>query len=130
MSSQQHPEPDVVDQDFFRRLRRDVERQIADYVYEVPAGAVGTPLAAEEIRTYLETMRLCLVEPRWEEVNICEEARTGAGVRRICVTMAEDEGYVLVFDPAENEYHLAWRSDRGLGTWGIRGDAVDCFIAR
>lgn len=132
MSSQQHPEPDAVDRDFFQRLRRDVERQIAEYVYEVPAGAVGTPLAAEEIRADLETMRLCLVEPRWEEVNICnpEEARIGVGSRRMCVTMAEDEGYVLVFDPAENEYHLAWRSDHGLGTWGVRGDAVGCFIAR
>lgn len=128
-----NPEPDAVDKDFFQRLRREIERQISGYVYEVPAGAIGTPLSADEIRADLHTMRLCLVEPRWEEVHICntpEEIRTGVGARRKCVTMAEDEGYVLAFDPVDEEYHLAWRSERGLGTWGIRGDALGCFIAR
>jgi len=48
----------------------------------------------------------------------------------MCVTMAEDEGYVLVFDPVDEQYHLAWRSENGLGTWGICGDGVGCFIAR
>jgi hypothetical protein len=78
-------------------------------------------------------MRLCLTEPRWEEVYICntaEEIRTGEGVSRMCGTMAEDEGYVLVFDPVEEAYHLAWRSEHGVGTWGVRGDAVGCFLAR
>jgi hypothetical protein len=128
-----HPEPDAPDKDFFERLRHEVERQIADYVYVVPEGAVGTPLSPQYIRAHLELMRLCLVEPRWEEVVVCnttEEARTGVGDKRMCVTMAEDGGYVLVFDPLEHEYHLAWRSEHGLGTWGVRGDAVGCFIAR
>jgi hypothetical protein len=128
-----NPEPDAVDKDFFQRLRREVERQILEYVYEVPAGAVGTPLPADEIRALLDAMRLHLVEPRWEEVHICntaEEIRTGVGVRRMCVTIAEDNGYVLVFDPVDEEYHLAWRSEHGLGTWGVRGDAVGCFLAR
>jgi hypothetical protein len=44
--------------------------------------------------------------------------------------MAEDEGYVLVFDAVDEEFHLAWRGEHGLGTWGIRGDAVESFIAR
>lgn len=128
-----NPEPDAVDKDFFQRLRREIERQISAYVYEVPAGAIGTPLPAEEIRSHLDAMRLCLVEPRWEEVHIRnkpEEIKTGVGIRRMCVTMAEDEGYVLVFDPVDEEHHLAWRSEQGLGTWGVRGDAVGCFIAR
>ena len=78
-------------------------------------------------------MRLCLVEPHWEEANICNtpvESLTGVGTKRMCVTMAEEVGYVLVFDPVDEEYHLAWRSEHGLGTWGIRGDGVGCFIAR
>jgi hypothetical protein len=128
-----HPEPDAADVDFFRQLRREVERQISEYVYQVPRGAIGTPLPADEIRADLKLMRLCLVEPRWEEVDICntpQEAKTGMGNRRKCVTMAEDKGYVLVFDQVGNEYYLAWRGERGLGTWGIRGDAVGCFIAR
>ena len=45
-------EPDAVDKDFFQRLRRELERQISGYVYEVPAGAVGTPLPADEIDSH------------------------------------------------------------------------------
>jgi hypothetical protein len=128
-----NPEPDAADKDFFQRLRRELDQQISGYVYEAPAGAIGSPLPADEIRAYLNSMRLCLVEPRWEEVKVCntrEESWTGVGVARTCVTMAEDEGYVLVFDPVDEQYHLAWRSEYGLGTWGVRGDGVGCFIAR
>jgi hypothetical protein len=133
MKSISNPEPDAADKDFFQRLRRELEREISGYVYEVPTGTIGSPLPADAIRNYLNSMRLCLVEPRWEEVNICntsEESLTGVGVKRICVTMAEVEGYVLVFDPVDEQYHLAWRSEYGLGTWGIQGDGVGCFIAR
>ncbi len=124
--------PDAIDRDLFLKLRRELDRQISGYVYEVPAGALGNPLPADVIRTYLNSMRLCLVEPHWEEVEICtsEGSFSGTGVRRMCVTMAEDQGYVLVFDPVEEQYHLAWRSEHGLGTWGICGNGVECFIAR
>jgi hypothetical protein len=127
------PEPDAADRDFFQRLRREVESEISGYVYEHPADAMGSPLPADEIRALVNDVRLHLVEPHWEEVNICntlEESRTGEGVGRMCVTMAEEKGYVLVFDPVDEEYHLAWRGEHGLGTWGVRGDAVGCFIAR
>lgn len=126
-------EPDAPDRDFFQRLRQELEQEISGYVYEHPAGALGTALPADYIRAHLNSMRLCLVEPRWEEVNVCntpKEASTGVGVKRMCVTMAEDEGYVLVFDPVDEKYHLAWRGEQGLGTWGIHGDGVGCFIAR
>jgi hypothetical protein len=125
--------PDATDRDFFQRLRRELEHEIAEYVYEVPPNAMGKPLPPDEIESLLGAMQLCLVEPRWEEANICNtphEAQTGISVKRKCVTMAEDEGYVLIFDPVDEQYHLAWRSDHGLGTWGVRGDGVECFIAR
>ena len=128
-----NPEADSADKDFFLRLRRELEHQISAYAYEVPPDAIGSPLSADVIRAYLNSMRLCLIEPHWEEANICntpEESRTGVGVKRMCVAMAEDEGYVLVFDPLDEEYHLAWRGEYGLGTWGIRGDGVGCFISR
>jgi hypothetical protein len=127
------PEPDAADKDFFHRLRRGLEHEISSYVFEYPAGAMGSPLPADAIRSYLNSMRLSLVEPHWEEVNICntpEETRTGVGVKRLCVTMAEDGGYVLVFDPVDEKYHLTWRGENGLGTWGICGEGVECFIAR
>ena len=126
-------EPDEADKDFFRRLRRELEHQILTYVYEVSPGAIGARLPDDVIRGYLNSMRICLVEPHWEEVNICntsEESWTGVGVKRMCVTMAQDEGYVLVFDPVDEQYHLAWRSEHGLGTWGVRGNGVGCFTAR
>lgn len=132
-NSTSRPEPDAEDKDFFQQLRLELDHQIAGYGYEVPDGTLGSPLPADQIRTYLNSMRLCLVEPHWEEVNVCntsEESSTGAGVKRMCVTMAEDDGYVLVFDPVDEQYHLAWRGVYGLGTWGIRGDGVGCFIAR
>jgi len=47
------PKPDSVDKDFFQRLRRETERQISEYVYQVPAGAIGTPLPSDEIRDSL-----------------------------------------------------------------------------
>jgi hypothetical protein len=62
------PGPDATDKDFFQRLRRELEHQIANYVYDVPADAIGSPLPPEEISSLLNAMRLCLVEPHWEEV--------------------------------------------------------------
>ena len=118
--------------EFLQRLRRALDRQIADYVYEVPESAIGNPLPAQMVAKYLDSMRQCLVEPHWEEVNICtpEESVRGTRVKRKCVTMAEENSYVLIFDPLGEEYHLAWRGPDGLGTWGIRGNGVECFIAR
>jgi hypothetical protein len=128
-----NPEPDAADKDLFQRLRRELEHEISGYAYEHPADTIGSALPVDVIRSYLSSMRLCLVEPHWEEANICntpEESWTGVGVKRMCVTMAEDKGYVLVFDPVDEQYHLAWRSEYGLGTWGVRGDGVGCFIAQ
>ena len=133
VAMQRTVESDAADRDFFQRLRRELEHEISTYVYEQPASGIGSPLSPEYIRNQLNAMRLCLVDPNWEEVNICstlKESISGVGVRRMCVTMAEDREYVLVFDPIDEEYHLAWRIERGLCTWGIRGDGVECFIAR
>ena len=130
--SSRRVEPSAADETLFRRLRRDLEAEIADYVYEIPQGALGNPLAPETISSYLNSMRRCLVEPYWEEAMICTPAEsfTGTGVKRMCVAMAEENDYVLIFDPIFREYHLAFRSANGLGTWGIQGAGVDCFIAR
>lgn len=124
---------DSADNDLFQGLRRELEHDIASYVYENPENAIGTPLSADHVRALLNSMHASLVEPRWEEVNICntsQQALAGKGVMRKCVTMAQEDGYVLVFDPVDHEYHLAWRGINGLGTWGVRGDGVDCFLSR
>jgi hypothetical protein len=126
-------EPDAGDKDFFQRLRRELEHEISGHVYGVHADGMGRPFSDDQVRALLNSMRSCLVEPHWEEVNICNtvvESSAGNGLRRRCVTMAEEDGYVLVFDPIDEEYHLAWRGEHGLGTWGVRGDGVGCFLAR
>jgi hypothetical protein len=53
------------------------------------------------------------------------------GPRRKCAAVAEDgKGVLLLFDPAENSFVLAERGSTGLTTFGVRGDAVGCFLAR
>jgi hypothetical protein len=121
-------EPDAADKDFFEQLRRQLNQEISSYVYESHPEAIGIPLSSDQIRGDLDLMRVCLVEPHWEEANLC--ITNGVVVKRMCVTMAEEEGYVLVFDPIGEEYHLAWRGENGLGSFGIRGDGVGCFLAR
>jgi hypothetical protein len=76
--------------------------------------------------------RATLVEPYWEKVNICntrEESWIGAGEKRMCVTLAEVEGYILGFDRVDEQYHLAWRGEYGLGTWSVREGGVGCFMS-
>ena len=131
-----HPIPDAADRDFFARLRREVESQIAEYVYdsEAPVGCVGTRLSEKDIEDDLAMMRLCLVDPRWEDVEI-GDANINSSTRHQCVVLAEDiseygEGYALVFDPLDNAFALAYRQRGVLGIFGIRGNAVDCFLAR
>lgn len=99
-------------------------------MYEVPESAIGNSLPAEVVAKYLDSMRECLVAPHWEEVNICtpEESVRGVGVKRRCVTMAEENSYALILIPYAR--NTTWRGADGLGTWGIRGDGVECFIAR
>jgi hypothetical protein len=125
---------DAAEGSLFARLRREIELEISGYVYRVPPGAVGTPFSPEAVKELLSMMRLCLVDPRWEEVEVrdtFEQIQSNVGPTRKCVTIAEDDnGYVLMFDPVETSYVLAYRKGARLGTFGIRGDAVGCFLAR
>jgi hypothetical protein len=125
---------DPTETDLFARLRREVELQISGYRHKVSARPVGTPFSLEEINQHLSLMRRCLVDPRWEEVEIrdsFEQIQANAGLMRKCVTIAEDNhGYVLMFDPIDKSYLLAYRNGSRLGTFGVRGDAVESFLAR
>jgi hypothetical protein len=51
-------------------LRTFVEREIERYVYVVPEGALGTPMPDEWVRAQLDEFKRCLVEPRWETVQL------------------------------------------------------------
>jgi hypothetical protein len=115
-------------------LRQRVEKEIATYHYDFPDNAVGTPWTDAAIQSGLEQFRASLLEPYWTEVEIrdtFEQVGMIAGPRRRCVAVADDgKGILLLFDPAEHSFVLAERSSTGLTTFGVRGDAVGCFLAR
>ena len=114
-------------------LRRKVESEIEDYVYEVPPSAVGTPWPQEKVDAQLSEFRASLVDPKWEKVVIRdthEQRLAEAPPVRDCILVANDsKGYKLYYDPEEGNFVLA--SDANPPeTFGVRGDAVGCFMAR
>jgi hypothetical protein len=115
-------------------LRLSVERQIDEYVYVLPDCAIGGPIPPERIAAGLAEMRASLIDPYWVDVEIrdtFEQCGMSSGPRRRCVAVADDrKGMRLLFDPAEQSFVLAQRTDTGLVTFNVRGDAVGCFLAR
>jgi hypothetical protein len=124
------------DQSLFEELRTRVEREIDQYVYlyRVPEGCLGTPLSEEWISAALKEMREALINPYWTQVEFPVTPADVSLVQsktRKCVAVADDgQGWLLLWDPVEEEFLLAWLSDTFLRTFGIRGDAVGCFLAR
>jgi len=116
------------------RLRQRVEKEIETYVYDFPANAIGNPWADTAIQQGLAQFRASLIEPYWAEVEIRDTfAQVGmvGAPRRIVAAVADDgKGVLLMFDPAEDSFVLAERGRTGLTTFGVRGDAVGCFLAR
>ena len=122
------------DQDFLRQLRSKVEREIDQYVYEVPKVALGTPWSQEKVSAELQKMRESLIEPYWTDVQfpIADMGIQPAlsSIQR-CVVVADDgDGWLLVWDPTGVQFALARLSEGLPRTFGICGDAVGCFLAR
>jgi hypothetical protein len=124
-------EPKEVD---LSRLRQRVEKEIETYVYVFPDNAIGNPWSDTAIQQGLAKFRASLVDPYWTEVEIrdtFEQVGMTAGPRRNCAAVADDgKGMLLLFDPAEDSFVLAEYGSTGLTTFGVRGDAVGCFLAR
>jgi hypothetical protein len=122
------------DPEFFGTLRREVEAAIDRYVYHIPAGTIGNPMSDAAITSGLARMRAALIPPYWLEVELrdtFDQVRMNTGPRRRCAVVADDgNGMLLLFDPFEEDYALAHRTSSGLKTFGVRGDAVGCFLAR
>jgi hypothetical protein len=115
-------------------LRQSVEKQIDEYVYVLPNWAIGNPIPPERIAAGLAEMRASLIDPYLVEAeirDIFEQCGMSSGPRRRCAVVADDrKGMWLLFDPVEGSYVLAHRTDTGLTTFNVRGDAVGCFLAR
>ena len=77
-------------------------------------------------------MRRSLIEPYVVEVTM-EQPFTGLGIHEIrrCAVVADaNDGYLLAFDAATNEFLLAQFFDDTIHSIGVRGDPVGCFMAR
>ncbi len=117
-----------------RELRRTVEHDVESYRYEISPDKVGRPLTKEKIEGELTTMRSAIVDPYWVEVELrdtVEQINADPKALRKCAVVADaGRGTLLAFDPVEEEFLLAVRSDNELVSIGVRGDAVGCFMAR
>jgi hypothetical protein len=124
-------EPKKVD---LSRLRQQVENEIETYVYDFPDNAIGNPWTDAAVQQGLAQFRASLIEPYWAEVEIrdtFEQIGMIEAPRRTCAAVADDgKGVLLMFDPAVDSFVLAERGKTGLTTFGVRGDAVGCFLAR
>jgi hypothetical protein len=120
--------------EYLSQLRREVEGAIDGYIYKVPDDAIGNPMTDAAIDNGLAQLRASLVEPYWEEVEVrdtFEQVKMGSGPRRKCAVIADDgKGILLLFDPVESSFVLAQRWKTEIITFGVRGDAVGCFLAR
>ena len=114
-------------------LRAFVEKEIDQYVYAVPEGAVGKPMPSEWVNAQLAELRQSLVEPRWQTVQLqdtADQLNASQPVLRECVLIADDKkGVHLYYDPDENDFFLAFAGEPPT-TFMVRGDAVGCFMAR
>jgi hypothetical protein len=117
-----------------RELRRTLEVEIDNYVYEPPSGLMGIPMPVEWVTAQLAEMRAALVDPHPRMIAISDSVPQllgkAAPVLRECILVADDrQGYELYFDPVTNDFVLAYSGDPPK-TFNVRGDAVRCFLAR
>jgi hypothetical protein len=121
-------------------LKALVLSQMEEYVaaYEPPPsreGFGGNPWSKERVRFEVERMRPYLVEPR-EASYLCEDDVRVTDSRRLVPVrkgwiVADDGTYQMLFDIAVHDFVLVHDTeDRGLVSWGIRGNAPECFISR
>lgn len=88
----------------------------------------------EWVTQQLAEMRAALVDPVLRSIEIRDSVaqlrgEAPPGVRE-CFLVADDKaGYELYFDPASNDFVLAY-SGNPPSTFNVRGDAVGCFMAR
>ena len=125
---------DYTDDAYLLRLRRGVETEMRDYVYELPDNAIGNPMADTAVAEGLAQLRASLVNPYWVEVELrdtFDQVGMDVPILRKCAVVADDgKGIVLLFDPVAGEFVLAQPGATRLQTVGVRGDAVGCFLSR
>lgn len=112
-----------------------VGRQIAEYDYQVPDGAIGNPFSPEKVERYLDDLRDSLVRPYLQQIELLDTKKQVDAPNPIFAEywiVADDRnGGLVCFDPDANEFLLAHQleNDR-VATIGVRGDLVGVFMAR
>ncbi len=107
------------------KLRRKVELEIDEYVYEVPEGSIGNSWPPDKVERQLSAFRNALVDPYW--IDVVDDDKK----RKPCVAVADDKkSYLLVFEPEVQKFMLVMKQGSDLITFGVDGDAVGCFLAR
>lgn len=108
-------------------LRRTVECEIDEYVYEVPKGAYGSPWPPEKVEREVRALKEALVDPYWIEVVDDNKQK------RPCAAVADDRrGNLLVFEPEAQKFMLVMKSKLSgdFVSFGVDGDAIGCFLSR
>lgn len=119
--------------DGMKNLRARVEAEIDGYVYSLPENAIGNPWPSDKVSRLLNELRQALVEPYWADVEIrdtYEQVKLVEGPRQRCIVVADNrKGYFLLWDPACDDFFLAQNIKGTLYSFGVRGDAVGCFLS-
>jgi hypothetical protein len=122
------------DLELLRNLGNRVRTELEQYIYCVPSDAVGNPMSNETVMAALDELRRAQVEPYWALVEIrdtFEQVGLESVPRRKCAVVADDRrGYFLLWDPPNDEFFLAQSLSGVLTSFGVRGDAVGCFLSR
>jgi hypothetical protein len=117
-----------------KQLRRQVELEIDNYVYEYPAGSVGRPWSAEKVKAHLDEFRFALIDPYWANVvrrDTIDQGHSSIPPETECAVVANDrKGTLLAFDPTAAEFLLVKQMENRFVSVGVSGDAVGCFMAR
>jgi hypothetical protein len=126
-----NPMPDETE---LQDLRWSVESQIQEYIYCHSKKSIGTAWSAERVEAGLRAMKSALIDPYWVEVELHdtnEQIQSANPPKRICAVVADDQrGTFLVWDRDEKEFMLATRyAENIFVSFGVRGDAVGCFLA-
>jgi hypothetical protein len=117
------------------RLADAVKQEIDSYVYRVPEHSMGSAWAGEKVDAAIEKMRACLVEPYWIDVEVRDTFEQVADIqakKARCAVVADDHtGVLLVWDASAQDYCLVQQQAGDSATsFGVRGDAVGCFLSR
>jgi hypothetical protein len=113
-----------------------VRRSIDTYANDAAKqhSTVGVPWDSDKIGRGIVEMETALVSPYWIDAEVrdtFDQTKMTEGPRRRCAVVADDgQGTLLLFDPLADDFVLAQRSDSTITTFGVRGDAVGCFLAR